>query len=369
MRSHSLLLTLGLAIATSYGLAQTGSQAGQAGQYPSSQSPTTQQEPSTQQMPPSTAPSQGQTTAPDQSAQSSNSNTPDNDTLAQQVQQKLATEPTLKNVQAEAKKGVITLSGTVASKADRKQAEELAKSVPGVKKVHSKLKVNASAAPTTSGAAETPAPSAAGSEAGNTAAQAGVEQGNREPGSMTSGTQSSATQENAENRSPETGSQAQQSPSSTQTQPGQAQPDMSQQGVQTPNAQSNNQMGTTQSATQIQSEIQNALSQQGSLSGSNIQVNVTDTNIELTGNVATPDQKQTAERIAGSYAGSRRVVNHITVSSLSGQTGETPGTTQPQSTMPGQGTVNPQMPPRQTPPPQQNPQNPPMSENPPQPHR
>jgi osmotically-inducible protein OsmY len=139
MRSHSLLLTLGLALATTYGLAQTG-QAGQGqGQNPSSQSPTTQQEPSTQQAPTSTSPDQGQTTAPDQnqsantSANNSQATAPDNDALAQQVQQKLSTEPTMKNVQVEAKKGVITLSGTVPSKADRKHAEELAKSVPGVK--------------------------------------------------------------------------------------------------------------------------------------------------------------------------------------------------------------------------------------------
>jgi osmotically-inducible protein OsmY len=290
------------------------------------------------------------------------------------VQQKLSTEPALKNVQVEAKKGVVTLSGTVASKADRKHAEELAKSVPGVKKVHAKLKVNPSAAATTSGAAETPAPSAAGSEAGNTEAKAGVQQGNQEPGSMTRSTQAE-NQQGTENRSAEQGqagmnqqAQQQPSPSTPQTQPGQAQPGMTQQGVETPNAGSNNQMGSTANSTQIQSEIQSALSQQGTLSGSNIQVNVTDTDIELTGNVATPDQKQTAERIAGSYAGNRRVVNHITVSSLSGQTGAenpgTPATTQPQ-TMPGQGSVNPQTPPRQTPPSQQ--QQPPMSETPPQP--
>jgi osmotically-inducible protein OsmY len=321
MKRHSLLLTLGLALATTYGLSQTGQAGSQAGQYPSSQSPTTQQ-PSTQA--PTTAPDQGQTTAPDQTQSPASSATaPDNDALAQQVQQKLSTEPALKNVQVEAKKGVVTLSGSVASKADRKQAEELAKSVPGVKKVHAKLKVSPNAAGTTSGAAEMPAPSAAGMN-----------------------------------------SQTQQSPGTAQTEPGQTQPGMTQQGVQTPN----NQMGTAQSATQIQSEIQNALQQQGTLSGTNIQTNVTDTDVELTGMVATPDQKQTAERIAGSYAGSRRLVNHITVSSLNGQTGTSgaPATTQPQ-TMPGQGSVNPQMPPRQTPPPQQNPQNPPMSENPPQP--
>ena len=385
MRKHSLLLTLGLALATSYGLAQTGSQGGQ---YPSSQSPSTQapstqpqqepstqQAPGTQQAPTTTSPEQGQTTGPEQNqgAQTSSANSPDNDSLAQEVQQKLATEPALKNVQVEAKKGVVKLSGTVASKADRKHAEELAKSVPGVRKVHAKLKVDANGAPTTSGAAETPAPSAAGSEAGNMSAQAGVQQGNQEPGTMSGATQPQGT----ENPSAQAGAntqtqqspsaQTQPSPGTAQTEPGQAQPGMTQQGVETPNAQSNNQMGTMQSGTQIQSEIQNALSQQGSLSGSNIQVNVTDTDVELTGTVATPDQKQTAERIAGSYAGNRRVVNHITVSSLSGQTGtQNPGaTTQPQ-TMPGQGGVNPQTPPRQTAPPQQQ-QNPPMSENPPQP--
>ncbi len=404
MKSHSLLLTLGLALATTYGLAQTGQTGSQAGQYPSSQSPTTQQQPSTQQVPPSNSPDQGQATAPDQNQTSNTSaaTAPDNDALAQQVQQKLSTEPALKNVQVEAKKGVVTLSGSVASKADRKQAEELAKSVPGVKKVHAKLKVNPNAAATTSGAAETPAPSAAGSEAGNTEAQAGVQQGNQEPGSMTSSTQAQ-NQQGTENRSAEQGqmnSQAQQSPSAAQTEPGQqspstaqqqspstaqtepgqqspstaqtepgqAQPGMTQQGVQNPNVGGNNQMGTNANATQIQSEIQNALSQQGTLSGSNIQVNVTDTDVELTGNVATPDQKQTAERIAGSYAANRRVVNHITVSSLSGQTGaenpNTPSASQPQTT-PGQGSVNPQTPPRQTPPSQQ--QQPPMSETPPQP--
>ena len=366
MKKHSLLLTLGLALATTYGLAQTGQAGSQAGQYPSSQSPTTQQ-PSTQ-APTTTAPDQGQTTAPDQTQSTGNSaaTAPDNDALAQQVQQKLSTEPALKNVQVEAKKGVVTLSGAVASKADRKHAEELAKSVPGVKKVHAKLKVSPNAAGTTSGAAETPAPSAAGSEAGNTSAQAGVQQGNQEPGSMSGSAQAESRQQGAESPSAQAGmnSQAQQSPGTAQTEPGQTQPGMTQQGVQTPN----NQMGTAQSATQIQSEIQNALQQQGTLSGTNIQTNVTDTDVELTGTVATPDQKQTAERIAGSYAGSRRVMNHITVSSLNGQTGTpgAPATAQPQ-TMPGQGSVNPQMPPRQTAPPQQNPQNPPMSENPPQP--
>lgn len=210
--------------------------------------------------------------------------------------------------------------------------------------------------------------------------QQGTENRSAEQGQMNSQAQQSpsAAQTEPGQQSPSTAQQqspstaqtepGQQSPSTAQTEPGQAQPGMTQQGVQNPNVGGNNQMGTNANATQIQSEIQNALSQQGTLSGSNIQVNVTDTDVELTGNVATPDQKQTAERIAGSYAANRRVVNHITVSSLSGQTGaenpNTPSASQPQTT-PGQGSVNPQTPPRQTPPSQQ--QQPPMSETPPQP--
>jgi osmotically-inducible protein OsmY len=44
-------------------------------------------------------------------------------------------------------------------------------------------------------------------------------------------------------------------------------------------------------------------------------VNVTDTTVELTGTAATSKDKQTAKRIAQSYAGNRRLVDHITVGS------------------------------------------------------
>ena len=59
MKANSLVLTLGLALATTYGLGQTGSQGGQ---YPSSQAPTTQQQPSTEQAPSNTADQSGQQT-------------------------------------------------------------------------------------------------------------------------------------------------------------------------------------------------------------------------------------------------------------------------------------------------------------------
>jgi hypothetical protein len=50
------------------------------------------------------------------------------------------------------------------------------------------------------------------------------------------------------------------------------------------------------------------------LHNDNVTVNVTDSTIELGGNVQTSKEKQTARRIASSFAGNRRVQDRITVS-------------------------------------------------------
>lgn len=74
-------------------------------------------------------------------------------------------------------------------------------------------------------------------------------------------------------------------------------------------------MGTTTAATgDLQGQIQNALKNEPTLSNDNINVNVTDNTIDLTGSVATGKEKQTAKRIAQSYAGNRKVKEHLTVS-------------------------------------------------------
>src|SRR5207302_11263423 len=64
----------------------------------------------------------------------------------------------------------------------------------------------------------------------------------------------------------------------------------------------------------LQSTIQDKLKSEPMLSSSSVNVNVTDATIELSGSVATGKEKQTAERIAQSYAGNRKLVNRITVS-------------------------------------------------------
>ncbi len=64
---------------------------------------------------------------------------------------------------------------------------------------------------------------------------------------------------------------------------------------------------------QLQSQIQGAIQNEPTLSGSNVNVNVTETAIELSGTVPTGKEKQTAKRIAQSYAGNRKVVDRLTV--------------------------------------------------------
>jgi len=64
----------------------------------------------------------------------------------------------------------------------------------------------------------------------------------------------------------------------------------------------------------LQNQIQNALQNEPTLHNDNINVNITESTIELSGTVQTGKEKQTAQRIASSFAGNRRVRDRITVS-------------------------------------------------------
>jgi osmotically-inducible protein OsmY len=65
---------------------------------------------------------------------------------------------------------------------------------------------------------------------------------------------------------------------------------------------------------QLQQQIQTALKNEPTLSNDSINVNVAADKIELSGTAASGKEKKTAQRIAESYAGNRKVENHITVS-------------------------------------------------------
>ena len=69
----------------------------------------------------------------------------------------------------------------------------------------------------------------------------------------------------------------------------------------------------------LEGQIQNALNKEPTLTGDNPHVSVSSEAIELAGNVGTSKERITATRIVQSYAGSKKVVNHLTVGGKASQ--------------------------------------------------
>jgi len=63
----------------------------------------------------------------------------------------------------------------------------------------------------------------------------------------------------------------------------------------------------------LQSQIQNALSKEPTLTGDSPRVNVSGDTVELAGAVGTNKEKITATRIVQSYSGSKKLVNKLTI--------------------------------------------------------
>ena len=70
----------------------------------------------------------------------------------------------------------------------------------------------------------------------------------------------------------------------------------------------------------LQGQIQGALSKEPTLTGNNPHVSVSGDTIELAGAVNTNKEKITASRIVQSYAGSKKLVNNLTISGKSDKT-------------------------------------------------
>lgn len=64
----------------------------------------------------------------------------------------------------------------------------------------------------------------------------------------------------------------------------------------------------------LEGQIQNALNKEPTLTGDSTHVTVTPDTIELSGNVNTSKEKLTASRIVQSYAGNKKVLNHLAIS-------------------------------------------------------
>ena len=84
--------------------------------------------------------------------------------------------------------------------------------------------------------------------------------------------------------------------------------------AQTPDVQNSNGSISGMSDSDLQSQIQNALSKEPTLSGDSPRVNVSGDSVELAGNVGTNKEKITATRIVQSYTGSKKLVNKLAIS-------------------------------------------------------
>jgi hypothetical protein len=84
--------------------------------------------------------------------------------------------------------------------------------------------------------------------------------------------------------------------------------------AQTPDAQESAGGVSAMTDSDLQSQIQNALSKEPTLSGDSPHVNVSGDTVELAGAVGTNKEKITATRIVQSYTGSKKVVNKLTIS-------------------------------------------------------
>ncbi len=293
----------------------------------------------------------------------------DDQTLEREVRDQLASKPEFQNVKVEVKNRIVTLSGSVPRKEDRKEVAQLAKSVSGVKGVKENLSISASgagAAASTQTSTENTAGSIAGNTGGQTGEQAGehsqtiqvqnqVQQALREEpalaasninvnvtnnqlvlnGSVPNEEAKRKAGEIAESRagglqiinninvsSSAAANAGGVTGGATGAATGQAQPPAS--GVQAGTAGAVGSQAGTQSqgaagatsgvaGSQLQTQIQNALQQEPTLSSCNLTTNVTDDAIQLSGTCPTGKEKQTAVRMAQSFAANRRVVDRITV--------------------------------------------------------
>ena len=281
MNKTLLTMVLVVALAAAYAVAQSTPAYPQGTPQPGPQMGPGSQQPSGQQAPrapePSVSPADEnkdkdkEDRDKDKGAQSAQ----ERQQLEQQVREQLASDPAFRNVQVNFEDdGKVVLEGTVASKDDRKRAKNLVSGIPGIKKVKEKLKVDESMAT----AAAAPSSAAAGATAGGTA---GTMAGSTSAGATTSDSSSTA------------GSIAGNTQAGT--------------------AGASGSMATGAAPADLQPRIQQAL-QRENLSG--INVVVSGTTIDLSGTVSTGKEKQTAKRIAQSFAGNMKVVDRITVSGM-----------------------------------------------------
>lgn len=236
--------------------------------------------------------------------------------LDQQLHDKFAADPAFSAVRVQVKQGAVTLAGHVDSKENVAKAKELAESVDGVTSVHNHLKVASpsAAASETNANGSSDAKSTTPDLKPNVAGDQGVNPNST--GSIgkdaSSANQQVSTGGNT-STTPTTNASGSTVPSNSGSIAGNTSAASGTQSGSLPASDQSAAQSSSPDSTTLQSTIQEKLKNEPMLSSSSVNVNVTDSTIELSGSVATGKEKTTAERIAQSYAGNRKVVDRITV--------------------------------------------------------
>jgi hypothetical protein len=104
--------------------------------------------------------------------------------------------------------------------------------------------------------------------------------------------------------------------------------------TQTPESQDSTGGVSAMTDSDLQSQIQNALSKEPTLTGDSPRVTIAGDTLELAGSVGTNKEKITATRIVQSYSGSKKLVNKLTINGRSEKPSSTDSATdrQPGST-------------------------------------
>lgn len=292
MRKPFHLLVFVLALALAYATAQT-----------SGSSPSTSNQ---------SQPSQDQTQKPDSQTGASATAMASTD-VQSQIQDALKKDPTLSNsnITVSVTDDAVELSGTAASNDEKRAARKIAKTYAGSRQVKDNITVSGDSRTTMP-------PKGMGFVSAGTYMQSqSTQPQSTQPPPSQSGNTTGTTQSPSTSQSPAT------EPSNSQQQTP-ASPDQLPSSQQTTGA-------TAAAGGDIQMQVQNALQKEPTLSSDSITVAVSDDAIELNGNVATSKEKQTARRIAQSYAGNRKVKDHLTVSA--GNQGTDKNTTNPPGSM------------------------------------
>src|SRR3954470_13902127 len=315
---RNLLLAFAFALAGTFALAQESTTP----KDPQQNDPAVQTKPDDKSTTPAQestgAQSKNQSSSKDTAAEGQSKSKASNNALTEQLHDKFAADPALANVRFHVSKGVVTLIGKVDTADEVAHAKEVAMSVDGVKTVRNRLKVASTSAAagsdthadSTAGSTNTTPdlkPNVAGTQGveNNSTGAIGKDASSTNPQISTGGNNSTTPTTNASGGTvpSNSGSIAGNTSAASGTQA----------GTLPAGDQSASSSSSSSDSASLQSTIQDKLKSEPVLSSSSVNVNVTDATIELSGTVATGKEKQTAERIAQSYAGNRKVVDRITV--------------------------------------------------------